>query len=219
MVRSLSKLLLRQGIVYSGGRAWTGAHDTWLRRQRFDASALQLTFKSDCDAVLSVKPAMTGWMSRSRRWLPSPSSPRWWATGWCARDQHPDRVRVGGQDRRLAPLHRQHHRLLHRSGLQRVLLGSGQGLGIEHPDRQQPCPQAPDRGRLAPPRQLCGGKPMRDRGELASPGCPPVVTRATGSCTTAGTPSVPRRKRHVVAKVALARELAGWCWSQAALEE
>jgi transposase len=30
----LSKLLLRQGIVYSGGQAWTGAHDVWLRRQR-----------------------------------------------------------------------------------------------------------------------------------------------------------------------------------------
>lgn len=28
----LSKLLLRQGIVYSGGHAWTGAHDAWLRR-------------------------------------------------------------------------------------------------------------------------------------------------------------------------------------------
>ena len=37
----LSKLLLRQGIVYSGGQAWTGAHDAWLRRQRFDSSALQ----------------------------------------------------------------------------------------------------------------------------------------------------------------------------------
>ena len=28
----LSKLLLRQGIVYSGGQAWTEAHDAWLRR-------------------------------------------------------------------------------------------------------------------------------------------------------------------------------------------
>jgi hypothetical protein len=51
----LSKLLLRQGISYSGGRAWTGTHDTWLRRQRFDGSALQLTFESDYDAVLTVK--------------------------------------------------------------------------------------------------------------------------------------------------------------------
>ncbi len=51
----LSKLLLRQGIVYSGGQAWTGAHDAWLRRQRFDSPALQMTFESDYDAVLTVK--------------------------------------------------------------------------------------------------------------------------------------------------------------------
>ena len=50
----LSKLLLRQGIVYSGGRAWTGEHDAWLRRQRFDSRATQLTFDSDYDTVLTV---------------------------------------------------------------------------------------------------------------------------------------------------------------------
>ena len=32
----LSKLLLRQGRVYSGGQAWNGVHETWLRRERFD---------------------------------------------------------------------------------------------------------------------------------------------------------------------------------------
>ena len=32
----VSKLLLRQGIVYSGGKPWTGPHDSWLRAQRFD---------------------------------------------------------------------------------------------------------------------------------------------------------------------------------------
>ncbi|MFI5623498.1 IS110 family transposase [Nocardioides sp. NPDC051685] len=51
----LSKLLLRQGIIYSGGQAWTGAHEAWLRRQRFDTPALQMTFESDFDAVLTVK--------------------------------------------------------------------------------------------------------------------------------------------------------------------
>ena len=35
----LSKLLLRQGIVYYGGRAWTGKHELWLRTQRFDTPA------------------------------------------------------------------------------------------------------------------------------------------------------------------------------------
>src|SRR4051794_14570049 len=51
----LSKLLLRHGIVYSGGQAWTAAHDAWLRRQRFDSPALQMTYESDYDTVLSVQ--------------------------------------------------------------------------------------------------------------------------------------------------------------------
>jgi transposase len=36
-----SKLLLRQGIVYSGGGTSTHAHYGWLRRQRFTRSGLQ----------------------------------------------------------------------------------------------------------------------------------------------------------------------------------
>jgi transposase len=50
----LSKLLLRQGIVYSGGKAWTGEHDAWLRRQHFDSKALRLTFDSDYEAMQAV---------------------------------------------------------------------------------------------------------------------------------------------------------------------
>lgn len=47
----VSKLLLRQGIVYSGGNAWTGAHELWLRRQRFDNPVLQLTYDSALEAM------------------------------------------------------------------------------------------------------------------------------------------------------------------------
>jgi transposase len=50
----LSKLLLRQGIVYSGGQAWTDRHDRWLRQQHLDTMATQLAFESDYDTVLSV---------------------------------------------------------------------------------------------------------------------------------------------------------------------
>src|SRR3954453_7251910 len=50
----LSKLLLRQGIVYCGGRAWTGAHDVWLRRQRFDSPALQLTYDTAYETMLAA---------------------------------------------------------------------------------------------------------------------------------------------------------------------
>jgi hypothetical protein len=63
------------------------------------------------------------------------------------------------------------------------------------------------------------GKTMRDRWDLASP-----AARARGD---AGNRRLharwvrfgERRKRHVVANVAIARELAGWCWSLAVLEE
>jgi hypothetical protein len=47
--------LLRHDIVYSDGRAWTGAHDSWLRRQRFTSPAVRMAFESDYDAVLTVK--------------------------------------------------------------------------------------------------------------------------------------------------------------------
>ncbi len=50
----LSKLLLRHGIVYYDGHAWTGRHDAWLRRQRFENTTTRLTFESDYDSVLTV---------------------------------------------------------------------------------------------------------------------------------------------------------------------
>jgi transposase len=38
----VSKVLLRQGIVYYGGAAWTGKHELWLRSHKFQAPGLQL---------------------------------------------------------------------------------------------------------------------------------------------------------------------------------
>lgn len=48
----LSKLLLRHGIVYSGGKAWTGVHETWLRGQQFTQRGVQLAFDADLEAML-----------------------------------------------------------------------------------------------------------------------------------------------------------------------
>jgi transposase len=50
----LSKLLLRHGQVYSGGAAWTGPRDRWLRQQRFASPAVTLTFESDYETVQVV---------------------------------------------------------------------------------------------------------------------------------------------------------------------
>jgi transposase len=53
----LSKLLLRQGIVYSGGTPWTYAHEEWLRRHRFDDIHLKAAFDHGFDAVLAATAA------------------------------------------------------------------------------------------------------------------------------------------------------------------
>jgi transposase len=77
----LSKLLLRQGLVWDNG-AWTGAHEAWLRTLRFDRVGVQLAFDGDdrepstrCSACTR---AGTGWMPRSPRWRPPACSRRSW---------------------------------------------------------------------------------------------------------------------------------------------
>ena len=47
----LSKLLLRHGIVYSGGQAWTNAHHTWLHQHRFADPTLQATYDTCLETV------------------------------------------------------------------------------------------------------------------------------------------------------------------------
>src|SRR4051812_32856514 len=48
----LSKLLLRHGIVYADGKAWTELHDRWLRRQRFASTATQAAFDDAYETVI-----------------------------------------------------------------------------------------------------------------------------------------------------------------------
>jgi transposase len=51
----LSKLLLRRGIIYSGGKAWTRKHELWLRSQRFDDPALQLVYETCFEPILTAR--------------------------------------------------------------------------------------------------------------------------------------------------------------------
>ena len=48
----VSKLLLRQGIVWSGGTAWTVAHHDWLRGQSFTQPSLNIAYDSALEMVL-----------------------------------------------------------------------------------------------------------------------------------------------------------------------
>lgn len=50
----VSKLLLRQGIHYTGGRTWTHEHLSWLYARRFDSPALQLTYDLAVETVMET---------------------------------------------------------------------------------------------------------------------------------------------------------------------
>lgn len=96
----LSKLLLRQGIVYSGGKAWTGEHELWLRAQRFDDPVLQLAYDTCFEAMLAtlgrrdrLDKAIED-MAADSEFTPTGHTPV-----LHSRNRHVDRVRAGRRDR------------------------------------------------------------------------------------------------------------------------
>jgi transposase len=215
----LSKLLLRQGIVYSGGKAWTDMHNLWLRQQRFDSIATHLTFESDYDTVLSVT---------ARRRRLDAAIDEFAADGeftplvhrlGCLRGvatltAFSLAVEIGDWTRFTGNTIGSFVGLVpseHSSGASRVQ-GSITKTGNTHARRLLVEAAWHHRARYVP------GTTMRDRWELAPP-----AARARGD---AGNRRLhhrwiafnQRRKRSVVANVAIARELAGWCWSLAVMD-
>ena len=216
----LSKLLLRQGILYSGGQAWTAAHDVWLRRHRFDSPALQMTYESDYDAVLTVQ-ARRDRLDKAIAVLAAGSefTPLVRRLG-CLRGVSnltglALAVEIGDWHRFTGNTIAAFVGLVpseYSSGQSRVQ-GSITKTGNTHVRRL--LVEAAWHHR---PRYVVGTT-MHQRWELASP-----AARARGD---AGNRRLharwntfrEHRKRPVVATVAIARELAGWCWSLAVLEE
>jgi transposase len=215
----LSKLLLRQGVVYSGGAAWTCTHETWLRRQHFDPPTTQLAFESDHDTVLAITArrdrldaAITALAADSEF---TPVVQRLGClrgigtlTGFALAVEIGDWHRFTGNSIGafvgLVPSE-------YSSGASRSQ-GPITKTGNTHVRRLLIEAAWHHRTTYRP------GKTMRDRWELAPP-----AARARGD---AGNRRLHarwvsfnlRRKRPVIANVAVARELAGWCWSLATMD-
>ena len=49
--------MLRQGIIWSGGTAWTGAHHQWLNTQQFSQLGLQMAYDTTLEAPADAQPA------------------------------------------------------------------------------------------------------------------------------------------------------------------
>ena len=161
----LSKLLLRHGRIYSQGQAWTGVHEIWLRRQRFDDGHTAAAFDHHFDAVLSATAARD---RLDEQIVMVAASPRWAdpvnrlgclrgisaLTGLALSVEIGDWTRFSGcLDRRLCRL-----------GPHGVLLGDIAGAGLDHQSRQRPRTAVVDRGGLAPPGVL-----PQSRADDASP--------------------------------------------------
>ena len=219
----LSKLLLRHGIVYSGGKAWTRQHDFWLRHDalgRLTGPATRLTFDADYDAVLATKArrdrldaeieAMAGNseftpLVRRLGCLRGIGSLTGFALAVEIGDWHRFTGNSIGSFVGLVPTE-------HSSGATRSQ-GSITKTGNAHVRRL--LVEAAWHHR--PSYRI--GKTMRDRWDLA-----PAAARARGDegnrrLHQRWVTFTERRKRSTVANVAIARELAGWCWSLAVMDD
>jgi transposase len=215
----VSKLLLRQGIVYYGGTAWTGPHDRWLRSQTFTLPSLQLAYDIAYDTLLAT-------LARRDRLDEA-------ITAMAADSMFtPVVTRLGclrgvstltglGLAVELGDWHRFDGRSIGAYlGLVPTESSSGgsrsQGAitktGNKHARRLLVEAAWHHRKPYRP------GVDLRRRQERATPAARDRGQRANRRLHTRWQSFNARRKRPVVANTAIARELAGWCWSLAVLD-
>jgi transposase len=216
----LSKMLLRQGILYTGGSPWTAAHDIWLRSQKFAHPGRQLAFDSAyetmmmtgdrrdrLDAAIVKMAADSEYTEVVRRLccLRGIST----LTGFGLAVEIGDWSRFTGSTIGafvgLVPTE-------HSSGGSRSQ-GSITKAGNTHARRLL----VEAAWHHAKPYRV-PGKTMRDRWEQA-----PAAARIRGHNGNRRLHERwqtfnARKKKPVIANVAIARELAGWAWSLAVLE-
>jgi transposase len=215
-----SKLLLRQGIVWSGGKAWTGAHHSWLGRQHFDLPGLQAAYDTTLETVLLAQSRRDRLdkaieqMAREMQWWPIVCRLQC-LRGISTLTAFGLAVEVGDWSRftgstigaflGLVPTEDSSGEGRSQGSITKTGNTHARRLLVEAAWHHQ--------------RPYRPSKTMRDRWELA-----PAPARARGH---AGNQRLhdrwlgfqQRKKRPVIANVAIARELAGWCWSLATLPE
>jgi transposase len=216
----LSKLLLRQGIVYSGGVTWTGKHEHWLRAQRFDTPGLQLAYDCAFDAMFAS-------LERRNRLDDAISE-------MAADSEFTPVVRRLGCVRGIATLTA--FGLAVEIGDWSRLSGRSIGtyLGLvptEHSSGTSRSQGGVTKTGNAHARRLLveaawhhrapyrPGAELQRRWAIAAPAAKARGQAANRRLHARWVRFDGRKKRSVVANAAVARELAGWCWSLAVLQD
>ena len=214
----LSKLLLRQGIRYTGGKPWTGVHDVWLRAQRFDLAGRRPAYEAAYETVV---------LTTDRRDRLDAA-----ITAMAADSSYTDVVRRLGCLRGISTLTGfglaveigDWHRFTGSTigafvGLVPTEHSSGRSQGVDHQDSN-----GPGRRLLveaawhhAKPYRA-PGKVMRDRWDQALAAARVRGHEGNRRLHQRWQAFTVRKKKPTIANVAVARELAGWAWSLAVME-
>ncbi len=215
----VSKLQLRQGIIYSGGRTWTGKHESWLRAQRFDNTTLQLAYDTALDTMLATvdrRNRLDGAIAQLA--ADSVYTPVVTRLG-CLRGVSTLTafglaVEIGDWDRLTGRSIGAYLGLVpteYSSGASRSQ-GSITKTGNGHARRLLIEAAWHHRQPYRP------GVDLRRRWDAASPAARARGQQANRRLHMRWCRFDARNKRPVVANTAIARELAGWCWSLAVLD-
>ncbi len=215
----VSKLLLRQGIIYSGGRTWTGKHHGWLAAQRFDAPPLQLSYDTAVDtmlatldrrdrhdaavAELAAQSAFTPVVTRLGC-LRGVSTLTAFGLAVEIGDWHRLTGRSIGAYLGLVPTEYSSGASRSQGAITKTGNGHARRLLIEAAWHHR--------------RPYRPGVDLRRRWDIASPTARARGQQANRRLHRRWESFDARKKRPVVANTAIARELAGWCWSLAVLD-
>jgi transposase len=215
----LTHLLLRHGIVYYGGTAWTGKHELWLRAQRFDVPALQHAYDAAFDALLAatdrrdrLDAAITEMASDSAftpvvtrlGCLRGVSTLTAFGLAVEIGDWHRLTGRSIGTYLGLVPTEYSTGTTRCQGGITRTGNSHARRLLIEAAWQHRK-PYRP-------------GTALRRRWDAACPAARARGQAANRRLHARWVHFDQRKKRPVIANAAIARELAGWCWSLAVLD-
>ncbi len=217
----VSELLLRQGIVYSGGKAWTGVHDRWLRAQKFASPALALTYETTYETMLAAVDrrdrldAAIALMAAESQFTPV-ASRLGCLRGVSTLTAFGLAVEIGAWHRLdgsrigaylgLVPTESSSGSSRSQGGINKTGNGHARRLPVEAAWHHRQPYRHP-------------GVDLRRRWDLASPAARARGAQANRRLHARWQAFDQRKKRPVVANTAIARELAGWCWSLAVLED
>ena len=216
----VSKLLLRHGHVYSGGKAWTGPHTAWLHRIRFDQPGTQAAYEADLEAVEfaiarrhRLDTAITA-MADDSEFTPTVRKLCCLRgvstlTGFALAVEIGDWQRFSGSSigayLGLVPSEHSSGQSRRQGGITKAGNSHVRRLLIEAAWHHQPRYTV---GRVLQARWDQAPQTARVRGHLGNQRLHQRWVRFTA-----------HKKKHTIATTAIARELAGWCWSLATLPD